>query len=320
MKSIASTVDATNGDQNPYGLTIAPKTVGKEVAGDLIVCNFSDKANVNGNGTTIEDISPTSGAVTQLIQNSALKGCDAVAMAPNGNVWAADYSANNNPIISANGTINTTLAQGPWSGPWGQAFNTGTAPNPSFFVTNATNGTVIRINILAPTPPSTAPTFTFDTILTGLTYNNGAPGNILAPAGLTYEKASDSLYIVDSNANRVIKIAGASSAPPNTYAATGSTFNTPMVSTVYSGAPLASPISMAELTNGNLVIGNTVANSYGNNVLVELNPATQSIVSQINVDSNAAGALFGIAAATVNGTQFIYYNDDNNNTVNSLSP
>ena len=322
ITTIASTVDvgtgAGAGDQNPYGLAIAPVTAGLETAGDLIVCNFSDKANVNGNGTTIEDISPVPGSTPKrLAQSASLAGCDAVSMAPNGNVWAADYTANNNPIVSPSGAIKTTLAQGPWAGPWGQMFNGGNGGLPAFFVTNAKNGTVIRINININNTP---PTFTFDTILTGLSYNNGAPGNILAPAGLTYDKPSDTLYIVDSNANRVIRINGATTAPPNTYAASGSTFNSAMVSTVFQGTPLASPISMTTLANGDLVVANTAANTLGNNVLVEINPATQAVVSTTNVDPGAAGALFGMVAAVVNGTQTIYFNDDNDNTVKSLTP
>ncbi|GAC1400031.1 MAG: hypothetical protein NVSMB59_21760 [Vulcanimicrobiaceae bacterium] len=315
ITTIASTVDPLNGDRNPYGLAIAPVTAGLETAGDLIVCNFSDKANVNGNGTTIEDINPTPGSTPKrLAQSPSLAGCNAIAMAPNGNVWAADYTANNNPIVGPDGIVKTTLAQGPWAGPWGQAFNTGTGGKPAFFVTNAKNGTVIRINI------NPGPTFTFDTILTGLTYNGGVPGNILAPAGLTYDKGTDTLFIVDSNANRVIRVNAATTAPANTYAATGTTFNTPMVATVFAGAPLAAPISMAQLANGDLVVGNTAATSLGNNVLVEINPTTQAVVASVNVDPGAAGALFGIAATTIGGAQYVYFNDDNDNTVKSLSP
>jgi hypothetical protein len=319
ITTIASTVDvgtgAGAGDQNPYGLAIAPVTAGLETAGDLVVCNFSDKANVNGNGTTIEDISPVPGSVPKrLAQSASLAGCDAVSIFSNGYVWAADYTANNNPIVSPTGTVLTTLAQGPWAGPWGEMFNGGNGGKPAFFVTNAMNGTVVRININA------GPSFTFDTILTGLTYNGGAPGSILAPAGLTYDNASDTLYIVDSNANRVIRINGATTAPPGTYAATGSTFNSAMVSTVFQGSPLASPISMTALANGDLVVANTASSAIGNNVLVEINPATQAVVATANVDSGAAGALFGMVAAVVNGKQTIYFNDDNDNTVKSLTP
>src|SRR5579862_9003134 len=54
ISTIGSTVDPTNGDQNPYGLAIAPITSGAMTAGDLIICNFNDAANIQNNATTIE--------------------------------------------------------------------------------------------------------------------------------------------------------------------------------------------------------------------------------------------------------------------------
>jgi len=314
LTTIGSTVDAGTGagagDQNPYGLAIAPVTSGLETAGDLLVCNFNDVANTQGAGTTIEDLKPVAGSTpTRILQSTSIQGCDALATAPNGNIWAADYTANNNPIISSAGTIKTTLSQNTWYGPWGQAFNGGTASKPAFFETNAKNGTVTRINILP------GPTFSFDTIVTGLSINNGAPGNILAPAGLTYSAASDTLYVVDSNANRVIKITGATTVPANAIVASGSGFSSSSASVIYSGAPLSAPISSALLANGDLVVGNT-----WNNLLVEIDPATGVLVGTKNVDTGAAGAIFGIATTTVGGAQYVYFNDDNTNTVVRLSP
>jgi hypothetical protein len=314
LTTIGSTVapgpGAGAGDQNPYGLAIATATSGLEVQGDLLVCNFNDAKNTQGAGTTIVQLSPTPGSTpTTFAQSASFAGCNAIAMAPNGNLWLADYTANNNPIVAPAGTINTTLSQNTWYGPWGQAFNGGTASSPTFFETNAKNGTVTRIHILP------GPSFTFDTILSGLSYNNGMPGNILAPAGLTYDKGSDTLYVVDSNANRVIKIAQATTAPASAYQAVGLGFNSPNVSVVYSGLPLNAPISSALLANGNLVVGNT-----GDNNLVEVNPSTGKVVSTKLVDTGAAGAIFGIVATASSGTQYVYFNDDNTNTVVRLSP
>jgi hypothetical protein len=59
VSTLTSTVPA-NGDGNPYGIVLVPRSVGKLVAGDLLVSNFNDKANNQGTGTTIDQIS-TSG-------------------------------------------------------------------------------------------------------------------------------------------------------------------------------------------------------------------------------------------------------------------
>ena len=315
IATIGSTVDvgsgAGAGDSNPYGLTIAPLSAGLETAGDLIVCNFNNSAGTQGAGTTIEDLRPVPGSTpTRVAQSGSLAGCSALAInATNGAIWAADYTANNNPIISPSGNIATTLSQNAWSGPWGQAFNGVFGGKPAFFETNAKTGTVVRINIMP------GPSFSFDTILSGLSYNYGAPGNILAPAGLSYDATSDTLYVVDSNANRVISIARATTAPANTYAASGSGFNTLNVATVFVGAPLAAPISSALLTNGDLVVGNTA-----DNTLVEISPSSGAVVATKVVDSGLPGAIFGVAAASVQGQQYVYFNDDNDNTVKRLSP
>jgi hypothetical protein len=54
---VASTVPA-NGDINPYGVVIVPVTKGKLHAGDILVSNFNNSANLQGTGTTIVQISP----------------------------------------------------------------------------------------------------------------------------------------------------------------------------------------------------------------------------------------------------------------------
>jgi hypothetical protein len=89
VTTIGSTVDATNEDSNPYGLMIAPITAGYVTAGDLVVCNFNDVNGVQGNGTTIEDLSPTAGATPKRIaQDPSLMGCAALSPNPaNGYIW-----------------------------------------------------------------------------------------------------------------------------------------------------------------------------------------------------------------------------------------
>jgi hypothetical protein len=56
-KVIASTVPA-NGDVNPYGVAVVPHSTGRLYRGDVLVSNFNNKANVQGTGTTIVQVSP----------------------------------------------------------------------------------------------------------------------------------------------------------------------------------------------------------------------------------------------------------------------
>src|ERR1700689_5403122 len=54
---LTSTVPA-NGDENPYGIVTVPRTSGLLVRGDLLISNFNNSANLQGTGTTIDEISP----------------------------------------------------------------------------------------------------------------------------------------------------------------------------------------------------------------------------------------------------------------------
>src|ERR1039458_3693477 len=48
---VASTVPA-NGDINPYGIFVVPRTVGNLVKGNLLISNFNAVSNQQGTGTT----------------------------------------------------------------------------------------------------------------------------------------------------------------------------------------------------------------------------------------------------------------------------
>jgi hypothetical protein len=312
-RTIGSTVDPVNGDQNPYGLAIAPVSSGAQTAGDLIVCNFSDAANTEGAGSSIVLLHPVVGATpTHMIANAALRGCAALVDGPGGDPWVAAYGANDNPIVSPAGTLITPLANPVWNGPWGQAFSGTSGPygTSAFYSSNAGDGSIVRINI-------TTGGFTFDKIATGFSVNHGQPGNILAPAGLTYQPAGDTLYIVDSNANRVVALAGVTQIPAGGVTVGGTTFGGPSggsARVVFAGGPLNAPISAALLPNGNLVVGNT-----GDNNLFEITPQGRLVGTKL-ADSGAPGALFGIVATgTSNADTLIYFNDDNDNTVKVLS-
>jgi hypothetical protein len=113
MKTIGSTVDPLNGDQNPYGLDIAKIDAGKLKRGDLVVCNFNNSANIQGTGTTIIALHPNVGsAPIHIAKDSSLNGCTEVALGSADDIWASAFSANDNPIVGPDGTLFTTLAGG----------------------------------------------------------------------------------------------------------------------------------------------------------------------------------------------------------------
>jgi hypothetical protein len=321
LRTIGSTIDPDTGDLNPYGLDIARSDAGKLEVGDLVVCNFNNSANVQGTGTSIIALRPQPGSKPRhILASASLLGCNALALSPGDNIWAAAFAANDNPIVDPNGHLVTTLAGGPWHGPFGQAFSP--TPGPfgvaAFYESNASDGSIVRININPPHP------FTFDVIATGFDVNHGVPGSILGPSGLQYDVRHDRLYIVDGANNTLVALRHVSTIPAGGIHVTGTTFSGPFrhrARLVFSGAPLNGPISSALLPNGHLVLGNTL-DPAGENLMVEITPRGHEVFVK-NVDTGAAGALFGMVASGRRGDfddTRLYFNDDNENTVKVLAP
>ncbi len=336
--TIGSTVDTTNGDNNPYGLAIAPATSGLITAGDLITCNFNNSAGTSGAGTTIEDLAPVANSTPKRIaQDPSLAGCDALALGSTDSIWVAAYTANDNPIVKPTGTVATTLASSfSWQQPWGQVFavpsmSSGITASPTFYVSQAGNGSIVAVEI-------TSTGFVYKTIATGFPTAVSAQYGILAPAGLSYDPNTDTLYIVSSDTNSVVAISKVSTVPANGITVSSSsgsssggsygsgsgsgtgtlTFSGPAASQakiIASGSPLNYPVSSALLYNGDLLVGNT-----GDNNMVEINPTTDAVIGTDTVDTGKAGAIFGIATeGTTLATQKVFFNDDNTNTVVELS-
>ncbi|MGH8540920.1 MAG: hypothetical protein ACRETW_10505 [Stenotrophobium sp.] len=316
ITTLGSTLDPQNGDQNPYGLAIAPISAGLIAAGDLVVCNFNDgPTNTQGLGTTIIGLHPDGHSMPyRIAQSASLKGCSEIALLPDDSIAAAANQANDNPVVTPNGSVTNPFAADTFSGPWGETYVAylGTT---ALYVSNTGTGVIDRISLM--NGQQTA----FTEIVTGFSVNHGVPGSILAPAGLTYNSANDTLYVVDSNQNRVVALSRVSQIGMDGVVVSGAGFSGPSAasaSVIASGAPLNGPLSAALLVNGDLVVGNTL-DPTGTNLLIEVSP-TAGVVATRNVDTGAGAALFGIAASgTSAANQVIYFNDDNDNTVKKLS-
>jgi hypothetical protein len=367
VTSIGSTVDPVNGDQNPYGLVIAPMTAGLITAGDLVVCNFNDgPTNTQGNGTTIIGLHPTAGSKPYRIAQSAdLQGCNSLTMLPDDSISAAAFTSNRNPLVSAQGSVATPFASDKFAQPWGEVYATAagtTAPPAPYMVAAPMAETSMAA---ASTQPATAiytsdlsgaidrisldgdAQTTFTEIASGFC-GSGTPGALFGPAGLTYDAAIDTLYIVDTSSASVVALAGAStigadgvivngqcktvSAPP-TPALTFSGPSAASARVIAHGSPLIAPLSAALLSDGDLVVGNAdinITSSQTPNLLIEVSPVLPGgfVGEPFQADATVApgttavipGALFGIAATVdAQGNQIVYFNDDNTNTVMKLS-
>jgi hypothetical protein len=313
---IGSTIDPKLHQLNPYGLTVAPITAGAFTKGDLVVCNFNDKANVQGTGYTIVALHPAPGSKPRLVSDDkTLVGCNALALGSDDTIWAAAWTANDNPVISSSGKLLINIKGPPFDHPFGQVFAQPVSGSPGFYETNARGaGTVVRINL--------GSTFTFDVIGKGFAINRGMPGSILAPSGLAYDASIDTLYIVDGTNNTVVAFDKVSTIPNGGIIVEkdGMHFRGPSASharVLFAGSPLNGPISSALLPNGNLAVGNTL-NPSGQNIIVEI-ARNGRVLATRNVDKGAAGAIFGMVATGRSASDAkLYFNDDNTNQLRVL--
>jgi hypothetical protein len=327
MTTIGSTLDPMEHGGNPYGLTVATATAGLLTSGDLIACNFNDGAtNTQGLGTTVIGLHPMAGSTPyRIAQSATLLGCSSVTSLPDGTLVATASQANATVLISPAGAISTPFAGDVFAEPWSAIYATHDA-NAYVYVSNAMTGTIDRITLNGDAQSS------FTEIASGFSTNMGVPGAISAPAGLTYDAANDTLYVVDTNVNRVVALSNVSAIGTDGVMVTGTTFagvSAASAKVIASGAPLNGPISGALLVNGDIVVGNTL-DPAGTNLLIEIAPSTGKMVSK-NVDTGAGGAIFGIVAVpttittmgaygtTKTQTNVIYFNDDNDNTVKLLT-
>ncbi|MGO8890738.1 MAG: hypothetical protein ACLQB1_13760 [Streptosporangiaceae bacterium] len=307
---IASTVPA-KGDVNPYGLAVVPATAGRLTAGDILVSNFNDKANVQGTGTTIVQVSP--GGQTSLFANVARlpagMACPggvglttALGILPGGWVVVGSLPTTKSGalpgldpagcliVLNDQGTVVLTIANKNIVGPWDLAV-TSTATSAQVFVSNALGGntstsngtpvtgncTVVRLDftLSAAAPPALTGT---TVVGSGYPWRANKAALVLAPTGLALGH-NGTLYVADTETNTISAIPQATTRTAAQAATAG---------LLSAGGALDAPLGMTLAPNGDLIVVN------GNNGnAVEVTPAGRQLTTKTLV-KNGAGDLFGI--------------------------
>jgi hypothetical protein len=324
---VASTVPG-NGDVNPYGVAVIPRSTGDLVRGNVLVSNFNDKANVQGTGTTIVEVTP-SGHVSVFAQiNRNLPSCPggvglttALTVLRSGWVIVGSLPTQNGAIsgpgclivLDRFGHVRETFTGGGINGPWDMA-SVDLGNQAVLFVTNVLNGTVAAngktvfggtvIRLVIKIPPSGLPYIWFDTTIgSGFPETLNQAALVIGPTGAGLG-ANGVLYVADTLDNR---IAGIPNAMFRGFSA-GTGF------TVSQGHNLLGQLGLVIAPNGNILTVNG-----GNGNLVEVTPSGAQIAVR-RLDSSGsppgAGALFGLAVQP--GHDAVYYVDDATNTLNLL--
>jgi hypothetical protein len=328
LTQIGSTVPA-NGDVNPYGIAAVTTSAGSLVAGDTLVSNFNSKANVQGTGTTIVEISPTgkTSVFAQISKLPAGQSCPggiglttALAVLPGGYVIVGSLPAlasgalpKVNPdgcliVLNSAGTPVATWTNPNINGPWDLTTHT-TATGVAVFVANAlsrpaTPGqlvtppkgvcTVVRLDVTL--PASGTPVLAGQTVIgSGYPWRLNKAALVQGPTGLAIG-SSGTLYVAETVGNTINAI-------PNALTrTTPEAFGT---DTTTSGGTLNGPLGLTLAPNGDLI---AVNGNDGN--AIEITPAGTQIKT-VTVIKNGAGDLFGVIPDP-SGSGLLLVNDGTN--------
>lgn len=330
ITTVASTVPG-NGDVNPYGVAIVPVTVGALSKDSVLISNFNNLANLQGTGTTIDQIStdgnvmpfanlggaslPGScpggvGLTTALV--ALRSGWVIVGSLPTTDGTAATAQSGCLIVLDSNGQAVETISGSGINGPWDMtAQDQGTSA--VLFVSNVLNGTVaaggavvsqgsvLRINLdtSGPMPTETSRVV----IASGFEERTDPNALVIGPTGLGLN-AGGVLFVADTLQNRIAAIPNAVSRSSDAGAGT----------TLAQGGALKQPLGLAVAPNGDIV---TVNAANGHMVEIAANGAQLSArFVDVSHSKNGAGTLFGLAIAP--GGSGVYFVDDGNNTLNLL--
>ena len=334
---IASTVPA-NGDVNPYGVAVVPRSTGDLVRGDVLVSNFNNLATtanptgLQGLGTTIVQVSP-GGTVTPFAAlNGDVAGCPgggvglttALVVLRSGWVIVGSLpSTDGHPdglgqpgcliVLDSHGNVREAFAGDGINGPWDMtALDLGGIAE--LFVTNVLNGITAPapgsstdskanegtvLRILITSSPFAPPRRLLTTqIGSGFPETTDPGALIIGPTGVGLAR-NGTLYVADTVDSRIAAIPDAIFRFSDD--GTGRT--------VSSGNHLNGELGLAVAPNGDIL----TVNSADPNI-VETTPDGQQVAVE-NIDlstaGGAAGDLFGLAVS-LDGSAVYYVNDGNN--------
>jgi hypothetical protein len=326
-----STIPPTGpAELNPYGVAFTPAnfpTTGTLQPGDLLVANFNDPANIQGNGTTIVRITP--GGQRSTFFTSTQMGLDAgLAVVQAGFVIVANLpNVAGNPgqgslqVLDSNGVLVKTitdanLLNGPWDltvndqGSTVQVFVSNVSKNVS--ATAAPNGTVTRIDLHI--SGSTVTVQDMVQIASGYATRTDAAAFVVGPSGLAFDSHTGTLYV----ASEAEKVNGTEAGTIFAVAKAGTTTTDGGKGTVVfaDANHLRGPLGLVLLPNGDLMAAN--------NDSVNANPAQPSemiqftkagrFVSQFSLDPSIDGPFSMTLTTNAGQVRFAALND-NQNTV-----
>ncbi|WP_334047053.1 hypothetical protein [Burkholderia cepacia] len=322
-----------NGDQNPYAIAVAPVSAGPIQAGDVLVDNFNNAANLQGTGSTIVDYRPSTKQLSLFASIPRdLKACPggiglstAMTMLKSGWVIVGSTPSNDGTtntkgagcliVLDPQGKIASTWSTPNINDPWGNMAVVDRGDSATLFVSMAGFGvgradgnppvykqaTVLRLDL--DVPAGKPPVIKQETVVaSGLGAQADKGVFLVGPTGLALSGDQKKLYVSDAIGNRIVEIDDPLTR--DTSAGVGRQ--------VTADGFLRRPLALATAPNGHLL-----ATNAQNGQVVEIDPVAgkQLYARWINTDKAQSppgnGNLFGIAM-TPEGDGFYYVADDVN--------
>ncbi len=332
-----STTVPGNGDQNPYGVVVAPLSSGRIRQGDVLVSNFNDRRNLQGLGTTIVDYRPSTDTLTTIARlpralPAGGPSCPggvglttALAMLSNGDVVVGALPSNDGTtatkgpgcllVLGSDGALVGTIAGPEIDGPWGNMALAEHGGGGALFVSNTAFGvgapdgtppvvpkaTLLRLDLAY--GPGTHPRVLNRTVVADGFGEQADKGVfIIGPTGLALDP-SGTLYASDALGNRIVAIPDALTR--TTSAGTGRV--------VTKDGLLNRPLALVETAGHHLLATNGL-----NGQIVEVDAPSGAQIGAQWIDTDRAqtppgsGDLFGLALRPEGG---FYYVEDDMNTL-----
>lgn len=337
-KTVLSSTVPGNGDQNPYGIVVAPRTAGKLHAGDILVSNFNDRGPTKngkptgggnqGEGNTIVQFNSHGkhmrlfarinqkhfpGGVGLTTALAALPdGYVVVGSLPTSNGMSATAKAGALIIVSPRGRVVGRISGRPINGPWDMT-SVSRHGTTTLFVTNVLNGTVAAsphvvhkgtvVRIALRTSGTGAPRKMSERVIaSGFAQRTDPAALVVGPTGVGFSHGT--LYVADSVKNRIAKVTNALHRTKMAHRAG---------ITLTAGGHLNDPLGLTIAPGGDVLSANGA-----NGDVIETTPAGHQVAHPRldHGNGNGAGDLFGLVVPpNHDGLLFV---DDFDNTLRLL--
>jgi hypothetical protein len=336
------------GDQNPYGVAVVPRTVGKLVKGNILVSNFnntgaSPTGNLQGTGTSIVQYAPDVQSQTTFAEIDATtlpgscpggvglttalvvlrSGWVIVGSLPTTDGTIGTVGAGCLIVLDANGNPVETFSGGVVNGPWDM-----TALDGGFFAqlffTNVLNGdvahaapdtpvnagTVVRMTLFTPPQGFGKPVALEKKIVgSGFAEENDPAALIIGPTGVGLSSGGQGNRGNDESEGNTLYVADAVNSRIAAIGNASFRFSSGGTGqTVSTGGLLMMPLGLTIAPNGDILTVNA-----GDGNIVETTPGGTQAASA-TIAPAGGGSLFGLAVMP--GASGIYFVDDSENQLN----